>query len=368
MRKLLLILLANFALGANLLQYEIFNNDDSVDIVLSFDSSYEPDITRTIDGQSMSLVLKNLGSEEKYNEMRTNQKVLRGFTIAPKGNNVEINFPTGANLIANAISQDAKLKLSINIKNPNFDQSQMSVSPSQSETEQEKPSSNSGLGWILPGIVILLLIGAVMVLVRKFKGFKGRKSIDDTWEQFNSSVLERQSSDESEDTGAQGGERSYEARANFDDEISDEVAQNISFTQESEKSWQELAQSDEIEEAVAEEYEPRGDKFDDEMQDKIEEEFEEVPQNSASQNTAPKNTAPQSSFSSELKERLEAKSDKISAFESVLRNEIKENAEASVSDIGVEFVKEIDESSTAVVLKFAGKKHLVVLKNSNIIE
>lgn len=364
MRKLLLILFANFALGANLLQYEIFNNDDSVDIVLSFDSSYEPDITRTIDGQSMSLVLKNLGSEEKYNEMRTNQKVLRGFTIAPKGNNVEINFPTGANLIANAISQDAKLKLSINIKNPNFDQSQMSVSPSQTETEQEKPSSNSGLGWILPGIVILLLIGAVMVLVRKFKGFKPRKSIDDTWEQFNSSVLERPTSDESEDTGAQGGERNYEARANFDDEISDEVAQNISFTQESEKSWQELAQSDEIEEVMAEEYEPR----DDEMKEKFEDEFDEVPQNSASQNTAPKNTAPQSSFSSELKERLEAKSDKISAFESVLRNEIKENAEASVSDIGVEFVKEIDESSTAVVLKFAGKKHLVVLKNSNIIE
>ncbi|MDA3057945.1 hypothetical protein OFN97_04540 [Campylobacter sp. VBCF_05 NA6] len=365
MRKLLLILLANFALGANLLQYEIFNNDDSVDIVLSFDSSYEPDITRTIDGQSMSLVLKNLGSEEKYNEMRTNQKVLRGFTIAPKGNNVEINFPTGANLIANAISQDAKLKLSINIKNPNFDQSQMSVSPSQSETEQEKPSSNSGLGWILPSIVILLLIGAVMVLVRKFKGFKGRKSIDDTWEQFNSSVLERQSSDESENTGAQGGERrNDEFEAKFSDEISDEVAQNISFTQESEKSWQELAQSDEIEEVMAEEYEPR----DDEMKEKFEEEFEELPQNSASQNTAPKNTAPQSSFSSELKERLEAKSDKISAFESVLRNEIKESVSASPSDIGVEFVKEIDESSTAVVLKFNGKKHLVVLKNSNIIE
>ena len=351
MKKFLLILLANFALGANLLQYELFNHDDSVDIVLSFDRAYEPDVTRTIDGQSMSLILKNLGSDEKYNEMRTNQKVLKGFTITPKGNNVEINFPTGANLIANAISKDDKLKLSINIKNPNFDQSQMSVSGNnESENTSDEPKKGSAVsfGWILPLIVALLFVGVILVFVRKFKAFRSSRSIDDTWEKFDSSVLERPNEDENSiDDGR-------EIFAPHSDEISDEVAQNISFTQElgEEKSYQELAQNDDTSEEI------------DEVMDFDEDEDEEVEQIQP----IPNEISPKSSFQAELKERLEAKSDKISAFKHVLQDELTQKIELSANEATVEFIKEIDENNTAVVIKFNGKKHLVVLKNSNIIE
>ena len=97
MKKIFLILIANFCLGANLMQYDLFNHDDSVDIVLAFDSAYKPNnIARIVNGQSMSLILKGLGGDEKFNEMRTNQKVLQSFTIAPKGKDIEINFPPGA--------------------------------------------------------------------------------------------------------------------------------------------------------------------------------------------------------------------------------------------------------------------------------
>ena len=149
MKKIFLILIANFCLGANLMQYDLFNHDDSVDIALAFDSAYKPDIVRRVDGQSMSLILKGLGGDEKFNEMRTNQKVLKSFTIAPKGKDIEINFPTGADLSVDALTQDGNLKLILRVKNPAFDQSKMSVKSEANETTQ---SGSSGVS-VMPIIV-----------------------------------------------------------------------------------------------------------------------------------------------------------------------------------------------------------------------
>ena len=180
MKKIFLILIANFCLGANLMQYDLFNHDDSVDIALAFDSAYKPDIVRRVDGQSMSLILKGLGGDEKFNEMRTNQKVLKSFTIAPKGKDIEINFPTGADLSVDALTQDGNLKLILRVKNPAFDQSKMSVKSEANETAQ---SSSSGVS-VMPIIVALLLAAAVFVGVRKFLSHKPQKSIDETWRVF----------------------------------------------------------------------------------------------------------------------------------------------------------------------------------------
>jgi len=180
MKKIFLILIANFCLGANLMQYDLFNHDDSVDIALAFDSAYKPDIVRRVDGQSMSLILKGLGGDEKFNEMRTNQKVLKSFTIAPKGKDIEINFPTGADLSVDALTQDGNLKLILRVKNPAFDQSKMSVKSEANETAQ---SSSSGVS-VMPIIVALLLAAAAFVGGRKFLLHKPQKSIDETWRVF----------------------------------------------------------------------------------------------------------------------------------------------------------------------------------------
>ena len=46
MKKILIlaIFLTNFCFGVSLMNYEFFDNENSVDIVLSFDSAYTPDI------------------------------------------------------------------------------------------------------------------------------------------------------------------------------------------------------------------------------------------------------------------------------------------------------------------------------------
>jgi len=380
MKKIFLILIANFCLGANLMQYDLFNHDDSVDIVLAFDSAYKPDIVRRVDGQSMSLILKGLGGDEKFNEMRTNQKVLKSFTIAPKGKDIEINFPTGADLSVDALTQDGNLKLILRVKNPAFDQSKMSVKSEANETAQ---SGSSGVS-VMPIIVALLLAAAAFVGVRKFLSHKPQKSIDETWR-----VFEDDASMEDADVDEAG----------IDEILNDSSFKNQSGSKNPNYSdAQEFAKKDEASalnlknsndsknvdsadffggESVDEE--SAHDKFYDEVARAERLEATEADESSesaenirAADKISPLKLSPVESGTMEFregaKERSDAKEPKVSAFRSILENELLSSDTARPSDVRVELVREIDENNAAVVLSFAGKKHLVVLKSSNAID
>lgn len=380
MKKIFLILIANFCLGANLMQYDLFNHDDSVDIVLAFDSAYKPDIVRSVDGQSMSLILKGLGGDEKFNEMRTNQKVLKSFTIAPKGKDIEINFPTGADLSVDALTQDGNLKLILRVKNPAFDQSKMSVKSEANETAQ---SSSNGIS-VMPIIVALLLAAAVFVGVRKFLSHKPQKSIDETWR-----VFEDDASIEDADVDGAGidkilNESSFKNQngsknPNYSD--SQEFAKKDEASALNSKNSNDSKNVDSADffrgENVSEEN--AHDKFYDEVARAECSEATEADENSesaenirAEDKISPLKVSPVESGTMEFregaKERSDAKEPKVSAFRSILENELLSSDTARPSDVRVELVREIDENNAAVVLSFAGKKHLVVLKSSNAID
>ncbi|WP_297882347.1 hypothetical protein [uncultured Campylobacter sp.] len=380
MKKIFLILIANFCLGANLMQYDLFNHDDSVDIALAFDSAYKPDIVRRVDGQSMSLILKGLGGDEKFNEMRTNQKVLKSFTIAPKGKDIEINFPTGADLSVDALTQDANLKLILRVKNPAFDQSKMSVKSEANETAQ---SGSSGVS-VMPIIVALLLAAAAFVGVRKFLSHKPQKSIDETWRVFeddasmdsadvdeagideilNDSSFKNQSGSKNPNySDAQEFAKKYEASAlnlkNSNDSKSIDGAdflrgENVDEESAHDKFYDEVARAEHLEAT------------------ETDESSESVENIRAADKISPLKVSSAESGTMEFregaKERSDAKEPKISAFRSILENELLSSNTARPSDVRVELVREIDENNTAVVLSFAGKKHLVVLKSSNAID
>ena len=383
MKKIFLILIANFCLGANLMQYDLFNHDDSVDIALAFDSAYKPDIVRRVDGQSMSLILKGLGGDEKFNEMRTNQKVLKSFTIAPKGKDIEINFPTGADLSVDALTQDGNLKLILRVKNPAFDQSKMSVKSEANETAQ---SGSSGVS-VMPIIVALLLAAAAFVGVRKFLSHKPHKSIDETWRVFE---------DDASIEGADVDEAGIDEILNEPSFKNQSGSKNANFTNYSDA--QEFAKKDEASALNSKNSNGsknvdsadffRGENVDEEsMRDKF---YDEVARAERSESTeadessesaeniraadkiSPLKVGPVESGAMEFregaKERSDAKEPKVSAFKSILENELLSSDTARPSDVRVELVREIDENNAAVVLSFAGKKHLVVLKSSNAID
>ena len=380
MKKIFLILIANFCLGANLMQYDLFNHDDSVDIALAFDSAYKPDIVRHVDGQSMSLILKGLGGDEKFNEMRTNQKVLKSFTIAPKGKDIEINFPTGADLSVDALTQDGNLKLILRVKNPAFDQSKMSVKSEANETAQ---SGSSGVS-VMPIIVALLLAAAAFVGVRKFLSHKPQKSIDETWRVFeddasmedadvdeagideilNDSSFKNQSGSKNANySDAQEFAKKDEGSAlnskNSNDSKSVDGAdflrgENVSEESSRDKFYDKLARAERSEATEADEN------------------YESAENIRAADRISPLKVSSAESGTMEFregaKERSDAKEPKVSAFRSILENELLSSNTARPSDVRVELVREIDENNAAVVLSFAGKKHLVVLKSSNAID
>lgn len=389
MKKIFLILIANFCLGASLMQYDLFNHDDSVDIALAFDSAYKPDIVRRVDGQSMSLILKGLGGDEKFNEMRTNQKVLKGFTITPKGKDVEVNFPTGADLSVDALAQDGNLKLVLRVKNPAFDQSKMSV---KSEGGEAASGKSNSLGRIMPILVAILFIVAAVVFVRRILMRRPKKSIDETWRVFEdedaasdlggASVLS--SSESSDDAGLLGGSDKSCAGSCDDaeplqsahDDFYDEILRAEQLEDESSKfkqgsrgeNFKENSQKTGFESGALNSAGANS-----EFADEISRSLHESDKISPS-----KNTAGDASFvlsgaekvrsTDEAKDGAGAKEPEISAFKRVLQDEILTADALAPSDVKVEFVKSIDERNTAVVLSFGGKKHLVVLKSSNVIE
>ncbi len=379
MKKIFLILIANFCLGANLMQYDLFNHDDSVDIALAFDSAYKPDIVRRVDGQSMSLILKGLGGDEKFNEMRTNQKVLKSFTIAPKGKDIEINFPTGADLSVDALTQDGNLKLILRVKNPAFDQSKMSVKSEASETAQ---SGSSGVS-VMPIIVALLLAAAAFVGVRKFLSHKPQKSIDETWR-----VFEDDASMDSADVDGAGideilNDSSFKNQSGSKNANFTNYSDSQEFAKKDEASALNSKNSNDLKNVDSADF-LRGENVSEEsMRDEVaraerseateaDESSESAENIRAADKISPLKVSSAESGTMEFregaKERSDAKEPKISAFRSILENELLSSNTARPSDVRVELVREIDENNAAVVLSFAGKKHLVVLKNSNAID
>ena len=379
MKKIFLILIANFCLGANLMQYDLFNHDDSVDIVLAFDSAYKPDIVRSVDGQSMSLILKGLGGDEKFNEMRTNQKVLKSFTIAPKGKDIEINFPTGADLSVDALTQDGNLKLILRVKNPAFDQSKMSVKSEASETAQ---SGSSGVS-VMPIIVALLLAAAAFVGVRKFLSHKPQKSIDETWR-----VFEDDASMDSADVDEAGideilNESSFKNQSGSKNANFTNYSDSQEFAKKDEASALNSKNSNDLKNVDSADF-LRGENVSEEsMRDEVaraerseatkaDESSESAENIRAEDKISPLKVSPAESGTMEFregaKERSDAKEPKVSAFRNILENELLGSDTARPSDVRVELVREIDENNAAVVLSFAGKKHLVVLKSSNAID
>lgn len=389
MKKIFLILIANFCLGASLMQYDLFNHDDSVDIALAFDSAYKPDIVRRVDGQSMSLILKGLGGDEKFNEMRTNQKVLKGFTITPKGKDVEVNFPTGADLSVDALAQDGNLKLVLRVKNPAFDQSKMSVKSDASEAASGKSNS---LGRIMPILVAILFIVAAIVFVRRILMRRPKKSIDETWRVFEdedaasdlggAGVLS--SSESSDDAGLLGGSDKScagscddaEPLQNAHDDFYDEILRAEQLEDESSKfkegsggeNFKANSQKTGFESGALNSAGANSE-FADEISRSLHESDKISPsKNEAGDASFVLSGAEKVRSADEAKDGAGAKELEISAFKRVLQDEILTADALAPSDVKVEFVKGIDERNTAVVLSFGGKKHLVVLKSSNAIE
>ena len=158
MKKILIltIFLTNFCFGVSLMNYEFFDNENSVDIVLSFDSAYTPDIYKKIDSESQIITLKNVKSDEKFTN-QLNSKIISEFGIIPSGGD--------------------KLSLILRVKNPNF--KQLAV---QNDENNINPDEKSGPNFIFVILSVIAVLIIALVFIKLMK--KNKKSVDAAWSIF----------------------------------------------------------------------------------------------------------------------------------------------------------------------------------------
>ena len=317
---ILIIFLTNFCFGVSLMNYEFFDNENSVDIVLSFDSAYTPDIYKKIDSESQIITLKNVKSDEKFTN-QLNSKIISEFGIIPSGGETQIVFNKGKDLNIEALSQNDKLSLILRVKNPNF--KQLAV---QNDENNINPDEKSGPNFIFVILSVIAVLIIALIFIKLIK--RNKKSVDAAWSIF-----------ENEQNGGLEDNLKEEINEQINKTV-DEKVQNFSqantkfenFTPESfEKNLESNDKSNENQEKT------------DELKMKNEEIDYQKPEIS----------------------KIDANDD----FKNLSKNfEDDEDDELiGTDDIKVVFQKKIDEKNRAVVLNLLDKNYLVVLKDSNVL-
>lgn len=319
MKKILIlaIFLTNFCFGVSLMNYEFFDNENSVDIVLSFDSAYTPDIYKKIDSESQIITLKNVKSDEKFTN-QLNSKIISEFGIIPSGGETQIVFNKGKDLNIEALSQNDKLSLILRVKNPNF--KQLAVQNDESNINSDEKSGPNFI-FVILSVIAVLIIALIFIKLMK----KNKKSVDAAWSIF-----------ENEQNGGLEDNLKEEINEQINKTV-DEKVQNFSqlntkfenFTPESfEKNLESNDKSNENQEKT------------DELKMKNEEIDYQKPEIS----------------------KIDANDD----FKNLSKN-FEDDELIGTDDIKVVFQKKIDEKNRAVVLNLLDKNYLVVLKDSNVL-
>lgn len=322
MKKILIlvIFLTNFCFGVSLMNYEFFDNENSVDIVLSFDSAYTPDIYKKIDSESQIITLKNVKSDEKFTN-QLNSKIISEFGIIPSGGETQIVFNKGKDLNIEALSQNDKLSLILRVKNPNF--KQLAVQNDESNINSDEKSGPNFI-FVILSVIAVFVIALIFIKLMK----KNKKSVDAAWSIF-----------ENEQNGG------------LEDNLKEEINEQINKTVD--EKVQNFSQAN----TKFENFTPKSFEKNLESNDKSNENQEKTDELKI-QNEEIDYKKPEIS-------KIDANDD----FKNLSKNfEDDEDDELiGTDDIKVVFQKKIDEKNRAVVLNLLDKNYLVVLKDSNVL-
>lgn len=322
MKKILIlaIFLTNFCFGVSLMNYEFFDNENSVDIVLSFDSAYTPDIYKKIDSESQIITLKNVKSDEKFTN-QLNSKIVSEFGIIPSGGETQIVFNKGKDLNIEALSQNDKLSLILRVKNPNF--KQLAV---QNDENNINPDEKSGSNFIFVILSVIAVLIIALIFIKLMK--KNKKSVDAAWSIF-----------ENEQNGG------------LEDNLKEEINEQINKT---------------VDEKV-QNFSQANTKFENFTPESFEKNLESNDKSNENQEKTDELKMQNEEIDYQKTEisKIDANDD----FKNLSKNfEDDEDDELiGTDDIKVVFQKKIDEKNRAVVLNLLDKNYLVVLKDSNVL-
>ncbi|MGH1601454.1 hypothetical protein [Campylobacter majalis] len=170
--KILLVFVLFFIeiFGANLLSYNVYERDDRVDVMLSFDAPYEGNIFQKRDKNRTSLVLNSLNFTQTINQ-KINSNIVQSLQITPRQSSLVIDLNSAEPILLNAskTSDGFGLRIRVGLKNTPEQMANMpkaSVKLGQNETVNSDESLVDSRYFIVLGALLTLLL--LLYMIKKY--------------------------------------------------------------------------------------------------------------------------------------------------------------------------------------------------------
>jgi len=173
--KILLLLLALFSWmnASNLLTYNVYERDDRVDVMLSFDSPHEGTISQKNDANSITLIISDL-SYDKMVEKSINSGIIQDLSIVPEKNNalkIILKSNKNINVVASKTVDGFGLRIRSNIAPAASQRSSDSTKTALTSTDSS--SSDSIETRYIIVIIVLLIMVIFMLWIKRRMGIRG---------------------------------------------------------------------------------------------------------------------------------------------------------------------------------------------------
>lgn len=171
MKIWLLMIMAIPLWAVNLLTHNIYERDERVDIMLSFDAPYSGTIKQQNSGQITKIILSNLTIKNKINkEIKSNILQNINFSSADNLATLELKSSKPIAIIASKTSDKFGLRIRITPQAKSTNK-QVTTTPAQTSTPKEQPTSlaniptkkDSGDDMYTKYIIVILVLFAIFV-------------------------------------------------------------------------------------------------------------------------------------------------------------------------------------------------------------
>ena len=175
-----LLFFATQILASNLLAYNIYERNDRVDIMLSFDAPYEGNIFQKREKNTTSLILNSLSYDQSASK-DINSKIIQELEIEPKQNSLVLNLRSNDAIIVNAskTTDSFGLRIRVTLKNTkpqiqNMPQASAKIEAATMPKTEEEPMLSIDSRYF----IVLSILIALLVFLYIFKKYITSKSND----------------------------------------------------------------------------------------------------------------------------------------------------------------------------------------------
>lgn len=161
--------------ASSLLTYNVYDRNDRVDIMLSFDAPYEGQIFQQKDENVVGLILQDLNYDRVVNK-NINSEILQEFSINPSNNTILLNLKSNKPIGVFASKTIDGFGLRIRVKSiaPTVTQVAKNI---QKTPIQTKTQTTNEYRYYSVLVVMFLLVLVLFWAKRKLKNYKPKKGV-----------------------------------------------------------------------------------------------------------------------------------------------------------------------------------------------